>query len=93
MPKKTKWCVGTNMPGYMPDSDPFEADDFVHAIDCLLEDLDRDLEDNEDFNESTALNNVMTSLQRWKRHIRQRKAKPAECCYIAANRAYWIHKV
>lgn len=37
----TKWVVGYNMPGYMPDNEPSECDTFEEARDCLIGDLER----------------------------------------------------
>lgn len=35
----SKWIVGTNMPGYMPDSEPSIADNFRQAADSLAEEM------------------------------------------------------
>lgn len=36
-----KYIVGWNMPGYMPETDPVEFDDFAEAREYLVEELDR----------------------------------------------------
>ena len=33
------YVIGSNMPGYMPDSDPVEIGDFDEAVSALVEDM------------------------------------------------------
>ena len=81
--KKQIWIVGDNMPGYMPDSEPFEADNWQHAKECLLETLQRDLENTEEQSEGDAdLKDCIEALE----------SLPAdqEFGYTANSRYYWI---
>jgi hypothetical protein len=39
------YAVVSNMPGYLPESEPWEFDDFSDAVECLIEDVQRAAED------------------------------------------------
>jgi hypothetical protein len=43
------FVVGHNMPGYLPESDPWITDDWESARDSLLEDMDRHADSLADF--------------------------------------------
>ena len=41
----TKYTCGSNMPGYMPDGEPYNVDTLSDAKECLAEDITHYLED------------------------------------------------
>jgi hypothetical protein len=39
------WSTGSNMPGYMPDEPPYPCASLDQARECLVEDIERDIDD------------------------------------------------
>lgn len=84
---QVNWIVGTNMPGYLPDSEPNAFERFEDACEALMDEFDTDLEANDNYLESAALNEAMTILRKLKHSGMQR-----EFSLTVSNRAYWIAK-
>ena len=91
-----KYAVGTNMPGYMPDSDPSECESFAEAKATLLFEMEVSMElchgtmthcpYPEDRSDAAAEFAALEILQE------QVKALAAgEYSAQAGNRVYWIH--
>ena len=78
---KAKWIVGTNMPGYMPDNEPFEADDWAHGKQCLVAEIERDLDDAESDDEAD-----LQQLLEWAQELQEGHEFGA----TANNRHYWL---
>jgi hypothetical protein len=51
----TRYTVGSNLPGYMPDSDPYAVDDRETAIECLVADIEAMYDDDGDVDERDML--------------------------------------
>jgi len=49
-----KYSIGSNLPGYMPDNEPSEADDLEQAKAILVADIDRCIECMHEYNEQAA---------------------------------------
>ena len=43
--------IGWNMPGCLPEMEPFECKTFAEAKDAIFDELDRQADDNEDYHE------------------------------------------
>lgn len=64
----SKWVVGMNMPGYMPDNEPSECDTFEEAKACMIGDLERSLDEanadtDEGAKEIAAIEKIMPRLK------------------------------
>lgn len=86
-----KYIVGSNMPGYMPDSDNFEADDFQHAIRCLIGDIEREIEmidadgDEDAGDEISHAEGCINKLEEI-----AKKGEEREITLYVNHRAFWI---
>jgi hypothetical protein len=80
------YFTGSNIPGFMPDSEP-SAIDTLEAAQCIIsEDVERYIDEmieNEDLN---AARLAESTLEEFKR------AKPQECNVYIGNRVFWITK-
>lgn len=75
------YVVGHNMPGYLPESDPWITSDWESARDSLLEDMDRHADSLADF-EDDVTERAMDDL---------RKAPAGtEWGWTVGNTAYWL---
>ena len=63
-----KWISNTNMAGYLPDGEPYEAGTWGGAKSYLLDELDRDLDFSDDYKVCEALQATIMRL-----HDRSRK--------------------
>jgi hypothetical protein len=85
------WIVGTNMPGYLPDSAPSQHKTFEGAKACLIEEVEHDIDyhhaDYEDGDLEAA--DIIDALEEVKTYLEGLKA-PQEVSCTAFNRAYWI---
>ncbi len=61
------YVIGSNMPGYMPDSDPFECSTFNHARDCIVEELRMRRDDFDTAEHDTGFNAAIEEVQRLKK--------------------------
>lgn len=52
------YSVISNLPGYLPEGEPWEFDDFSDAVECLVEDIQRDAEDIASGDEFEAIERV-----------------------------------
>lgn len=81
------WVVGYNMPGYLPENDPWVTDDWESARDALVDELERDAEfavepggegiDVTLYNDAIAELKALESGQEWATTI--------------GNLAYWLN--
>lgn len=64
-----KYWVGSNMPGYMPDSEPFGTESYAEALGALMADLELeresvDLEGDEDAGDDmAAIDGAMNKIE------------------------------
>lgn len=96
----SKYVVGHNMPGFMPDSEPSECDNVKDAISCLMFDVEAeaiDLTDPELMkmqpdapNEMDAYNSLIGAIEKMVgRHMRVH----GEASVSFNGRVFWIHRV
>jgi hypothetical protein len=86
------YVVGHNMPGYLPESDPWISSDWEEARNALLEDMDRhadslaelfdDYETVQEHEELSELVRAMADLQT--------AAAGTEWGWTVGNTAYWL---
>lgn len=90
---KTRWVVGSNMPGYMPDNDPAECTNWKDARDIFLADLQSETERIAEIcDDPDLVRNAEAEAMRAARYVK-RKGKARECsCQIGAY-IYWLHKL
>jgi len=100
--EKTRWIVGSNMPGYMPDDSPFLADSYEHAIQCMIGDLENDrddiewsddeTEDEDNGNETleAEYNDMIDSLEKHLELIKSGKESPEEQGITIGDRHYFV---
>lgn len=93
-----KFVSGFNMPGYLPDSDPHDFEDFdeakAHIVELLEDDIESEVMTAEHFtfeglqSESRvnleSLNHAVELVQAW---------TPGEQCITVHGFAYWVHVV
>ena len=80
------YTIGSNMPGYMPDAEPYTADNLEDAKECLAEDITHYLEDMnlDDRFSYQALHVATENLKAFD------AAKPQECNVYIGNLVFWI---
>ena len=76
------YCVGFNMPGYMPDSEPATFLDFDTAQESLKESFERNVEDDENVSEEQ-IEEILDGIDGW-------KESDKEWNFTFGNLAYWI---
>ncbi len=82
----SNYVVGHNMPGYLPESDPWITDDWGTARAALKEDMERHADSLADFEED---GDELTDLER---AIDDLGTAPAgtEWGWTVGNTAYWL---
>jgi hypothetical protein len=90
------WIVGTNMPGYLPDSEPNEYDSHADAKAALIDEIECDIDGEQDALGSddetdAAISDIVIDLQQV---LDWAKALPEghEFGSTANNRHYWLTK-
>jgi hypothetical protein len=80
-----KYIVGSNMPGYMPDAEPYEAQDLAHAHECLSEDLFH-------YTESDSMDGFTEGevVQMWNTVLEFQEAEPQACNVYIGDYVFWI---
>ncbi len=80
------YVVGHNMPGYLPESDPWISSDWEEARNALLEDMDRHADSLADFEDDASelfeLESAITDLGT--------AAAGTEWGWTVGNTAYWL---
>jgi hypothetical protein len=76
------YCVGFNMPGYMPDSEPAMFLDFDTARESIKESFERNVEADESVSEEQ-INEVLDGIASW-------KDSGKNWGFTFGNLAYWI---
>jgi len=81
---RSRWVVGLNMPGYMPDSDPSGYPNWQEAHAALLSELDRSAEHAADTDEEelTAIEATITRAKAM--------AKYSEFGETSGSYHYWL---
>ena len=80
MTNSMKYAVGSNMPGYMPDSDPYEVETLDEAWSSCIEDINNYLD---------AISGPM--YVRWQKLLDEMKdATPQPCNAHFGNYVFWI---
>lgn len=97
---KHRYAQGSNMPGYMPDSEPYIVTSFKDAKECMLDDLERDImgamlearfaEDTED---RSRYARILWDYRRAVRSLRKCKGYEWGWTVSGANRHYFISRV
>lgn len=96
-----KWVVGSNMPGYMPDETPHVADNYEHAIGCMIGDLENDRDDlwqdKEGDEEATEdgvtegdYDQVIYALESHLERVKRGDEKPQEQGVTIGDRHYFV---
>jgi hypothetical protein len=89
--ESAQYVVGSNMAGYMPDSDPFVADSYQHAIDCLIGDIEREIEfidsrgDDDAGDEISVAEGTINKLEELKK-----SGKTPELSFFINHRCFWL---
>ena len=83
------YTVGSNMPGFMPDSDPSEHKTIKEAVECLLEDITHYLEDcNLDSRFST------DQVRLWSKNLQKLETfldkEPQECNFYCGEYVFFL---
>ncbi len=78
-----KYASGFNMPGYMPDSEPFVSDTFEYARDCILEDMERHLDEDHE-------NLTKEEIEEWESTINDANTATAPFNAYMGNNVYWV---
>lgn len=87
----TNYVVGHNMPGYLPESDPWITTDWETARDALLEDMERhadsltdlpDVRSGDDLDELDDLERAIDDLHK--------APVGTEWGWTVGNTAYWL---
>ena len=82
-----KYLVGYNLPGYLPDNDPSEANGLVEAKQMLLAELKLFLDECLDSSEFE----VSEQYEQMKRHLAEvEKARPQTCHVWFGDYVFWI---
>lgn len=75
------WIVGSNLPGYLPDSEPFVCDSAVSAMSSLAEMLERHRDEEEGEQHDEEYNAAIRDAE---------SETGSELTVYAAGRAYWV---
>lgn len=84
-----KYCIGYNMPGYMPDNEPSECDDLSMAWEYLIQDLLNFFSECLD-NAGFELTDTYTQMKKTLKDLED--ATPQECNVYFGDYVYWITK-
>jgi hypothetical protein len=91
----TKYIVGFNMPGYMPDSEPSEYDNYVDAVEALIGELEQALDlidddaDDSEKDEADELGEAIAGLQLHLNNLSNGR-KPCEWGFTIGRYHYWL---
>jgi hypothetical protein len=87
----TNWAAGWNMPGYLPETDPYITDDWEGARDYLMEEIDREAEIAAEPGLGGAEDpaSLLSEADSTWENLRD-FAGPAEWSGTVGNCAYWI---
>ena len=80
MTNAMKYAVGSNMPGYMPDADPYEVETLDEAWTSCIEDIDQYIESME-ATEQTHADIMLDEMK---------DATPQTCNAHFGNYVFWI---
>lgn len=86
---KCRWSVGSNMPGYMPDSDPAHFTNYRDALRCFASEVERALEELPD-DEQHRYKIERAALKRWQGKAR---TKAAEQTVLIGDYVYWVSRI
>ena len=82
----SKWIVGTNMPGYMPDTEPHECRTHEHAKHCIIETVLVDADEAESDAVAKQLQHAANDM----------KSERSDFTYIVrgdmGEKAYWVRR-
>jgi CheY-specific phosphatase CheX len=82
------WNVGSNMPGYMPDSEPYPCASLDEARECLVEEIERDIDDLLDASVAGDDVGIVERLAELVKYCRESGAE--EIGVTVGNRHYFI---
>ena len=80
------YIVGWNMPGYMPDSEPYEVDTLADAVAALAEEVERSLDGVDGDDEAWSVRQHEHVLETLKGET---DPYPPGMEYYAGNYVYW----
>lgn len=88
----SKWSAGWNQPGYLPESDPAEFDDYTDAVSYLVDEIREradDAEDTEMGGERDKFLNAAQDLEWWTEHEID---EPEDVSVSAWGWVFWIQE-
>ena len=96
---KCRWAVGSNMPGYMPDSDASHFANYREAVEAHLDDIDRAIDSEAEMDGGDEPDHIVQLEARSKEHadilrkaIKQRK-RAHEASFRVGNYVYWLSRM
>lgn len=89
--RQCKWAVGSNMPGYMPDSDVAHYGNFRDALASYADDVNRAIEDSHE-TESDQYKAEKRQFAGQLRAIRKHR-KAIEAQFHVGAYVYWLARI
>ena len=82
-----EYIIGSNMPGYMPDNEPYSVEGIDHAKQCLVEDIERYIDEMYQMNDE----DNHYDIDKEEETFTEFKNAPAQECNVwVGDYVFWI---